>query len=36
MNEALIENWNLVVSEDDTVFHLGDFAFGGGKVLFLV
>lgn len=32
MNEALIENWNLVVSEDDTVFHLGDFAFGGSNV----
>lgn len=29
MNEALIENWNKVVSDDDTVFHLGDFAFGG-------
>lgn len=32
MDEALIENWNLVVSEDDTVFHLGDFAFGGSNV----
>lgn len=32
MDEALIENWNLVVSEDDTVFHLGDFAFGGSSV----
>lgn len=29
MNEKLIENWNKVVSEDGTVFHLGDFAFGG-------
>lgn len=29
MNEKLIENWNRVVSEGDTVFHLGDFAFGG-------
>lgn len=29
MNEILIENWNKVVSDDDTVFHLGDFAFGG-------
>lgn len=26
MNEKLIENWNRVVSEGDTVFHLGDFA----------
>lgn len=32
MNEALIENWNKVVSDDDTVFHLGDFAFGGSNV----
>lgn len=28
-DEALIANWNSVVSPDDTVFHLGDFAFGG-------
>ena len=27
MNEALIVNWNNVVSEDDIVYHLGDFAF---------
>lgn len=32
MDEALIENWNQVVSEDDIVFHLGDFAFGGSSV----
>lgn len=32
MNEKLIENWNKVVSEDGTVFHLGDFAFGGSSV----
>lgn len=32
MNEKLIENWNKVVSEDGTVFHLGDFAFGGSNV----
>lgn len=32
MDEALIESWNQVVSEDDTVFHLGDFAFGGSSV----
>lgn len=32
MNEALIENWNKVVSDGDTVFHLGDFAFGGSNV----
>ena len=27
MNEKLIENWNSVVSRDDTVYHLGDVAF---------
>lgn len=32
MNEKLIENWNSVVSENDTVFHLGDFAFGGSSM----
>lgn len=29
MNKTLIENWNNVVSDNDLVFHLGDFAFGG-------
>ena len=29
MNETLINNWNRVVGPDDTIFHLGDFAFGG-------
>ena len=29
MNEALAMNWNSVVSEDDTVYHLGDFSFRG-------
>lgn len=32
MNEKLVENWNRVVPEDGTVFHLGDFAFGGSNV----
>ena len=32
MNEKLIENWNKVVPEDGTVFHLGDFAFGGSTL----
>ena len=27
MNTALINNWNSVVSADDIVYHLGDFAF---------
>lgn len=30
MNEALIAEWNSVVGEDDVVFHIGDFCFGGG------
>ena len=29
MDEKLIANWNALVSPDDTVFHLGDFAMGG-------
>ena len=28
MNEALIANWNNAVTQDDVVYHLGDFAFG--------
>lgn len=31
MNETLIRNWNETVPEDGTVFHLGDFAFGGSS-----
>ncbi len=27
MNKVLVNNWNSVVSENDIVFHLGDFAF---------
>lgn len=27
MNDALISNWNSVVSKNDIVFHLGDFGF---------
>jgi calcineurin-like phosphoesterase family protein len=27
MNEALIDNWNALVKPEDTVWHLGDFAF---------
>ena len=29
MNETLIENWNRIVSQDDIVFHLGDFCLEG-------
>lgn len=28
MNESLIENWNSTISNDDTVWHLGDVCFG--------
>lgn len=33
MNEALINNWNNVVSEGDTVYHLGDFALGDKSLI---
>ena len=29
MNETLIANWNRMISNDDIVFHLGDFCLGG-------
>lgn len=28
-DQTLISNWNNLISPDDTVFHLGDFGFGG-------
>jgi calcineurin-like phosphoesterase family protein len=31
MNNALVENWNKVISKDDTVYLLGDFCFEGKK-----
>ena len=31
MNETLIENWNKIVTPDDLVYHLGDFAYKGQK-----
>lgn len=31
MNEALIKNWNSTVSQGDTVYFLGDLAFGKGS-----
>lgn len=30
MNATLIANWNKIVAPTDTVYHLGDFAVGGG------
>ena len=29
MDETMIENWNKMVRRQDTVWHLGDFCFGG-------
>ena len=29
MNDVMVDNWNAVVKEDDVVFCLGDFAWGG-------
>lgn len=31
MEDIIVERWNSVVSEEDTVYFLGDFAFGGSK-----
>ncbi len=33
MNEFMIEEWNSVVTDKDTVYHLGDFCFGRGTDL---
>lgn len=33
MNEALIDNWNAVVKDNDYVYHLGDVAMGQDKAL---
>lgn len=33
MNEVLIKNWNNKVRPGDTVYHLGDFAFGEAKYI---
>jgi calcineurin-like phosphoesterase family protein len=32
MNSELIRRWNEKVGPDDTIFHLGDFAFGGSDI----
>lgn len=32
-DKALIQNWNNVVEQDDTVFHLGDFAYGNSQFI---
>lgn len=33
MNRTIIENWNAVVSNDDTVYHLGDICFRYPEVI---
>jgi len=33
MHYVMIENWNSVVSKDDTVLHLGDFSFGNKRIV---
>lgn len=33
MNETIISNWNNVVSKDDIVYHLGDFALGDKSLI---
>lgn len=33
MNRSMIDNWNGVVSNDDTVYVLGDFGFNGNRTL---
>lgn len=33
MNQSIIDNWNSVVTPEDTVFHLGDVSFGGNTNL---
>lgn len=34
MNQAMIWNWNSVVSHEDLVIHLGDFSFGHPETIF--
>ena len=32
-DKTLIQNWNNAVGQDDTVFHLGDFAYGNSQFI---
>ena len=32
-DKILIQNWNNIVGQDDTVFHLGDFAYGNSQFI---
>lgn len=29
MDEVIVNNWNSMITDDDTIFHLGDFCWGG-------
>jgi calcineurin-like phosphoesterase family protein len=31
MNEVIVQKWNEIVRPNDTVYHVGDVAFGGGR-----
>ena len=33
MNKAIIDNWNSVVKDEDTVYVLGDFCLGGKEAI---
>lgn len=35
MDEFLVDCWNLVVGDDDTVYHLGDFTLGGDAAKYI-
>jgi calcineurin-like phosphoesterase family protein len=33
MDNTIIHNWNAIVRPEDTIYHLGDFAVGGGSAM---
>lgn len=33
MNDSLVQNWNELVNDGDTVYHLGDFGFGSASYI---
>ena len=36
MNKVMIERWNALVRDEDTIYHLGDFSFGGPESILRV